>query len=81
MTERTTRNPTASTWEIGWLRRRARPQNNLARRQGEAGNPTGAATSLAELLADQLQVLGPDHPYTLMTRNALAHWRERAGGE
>lgn len=59
---------------------REAPQNNLARWQGEAGNPTGTATPLAELLEDQLQVLGPDHPYTLMTRNALAHWRERAGG-
>jgi hypothetical protein len=32
-----------------------------------------------KLLADQLRVLGPDHPSTLTTRGNLARWRERAG--
>lgn len=48
-------------------------------RRGEAGDPTGATTTYAELLEDYLRVLGPDHPHTLITRNNLAHWRERAG--
>ena len=40
---------------------------------------TGHATAYEELLADQLRVLGPDHPDTLTTRNNLAYWRGRAG--
>jgi hypothetical protein len=31
------------------------------------------------LLADQLRVLGADHPDTLTTRNKLASWRGPAG--
>ncbi|MET0236075.1 MAG: tetratricopeptide repeat protein, partial [Kibdelosporangium sp.] len=33
----------------------------------------------ADLLSDQLRILGPDHPHTLTTRNNLAHWRGEAG--
>ncbi|MFJ8570398.1 tetratricopeptide repeat protein, partial [Streptomyces sp. NPDC093514] len=33
----------------------------------------------AELLADMVRVLGPDHPNTLTTRNNLAYWRGMAG--
>jgi hypothetical protein len=39
----------------------------------------GAAAALELLLADQLRVLGPDHPDTLTTRNNLANWRGEAG--
>ena len=31
------------------------------------------------LLEDRTRVLGPDHPATLTTRSALAHWLGRAG--
>jgi len=31
------------------------------------------------VLADQLRVLGPDHPHTLATRVRLAQWRGQAG--
>ncbi|HEX3955365.1 MAG TPA: tetratricopeptide repeat protein, partial [Trebonia sp.] len=31
-----------------------------------------------ELLADQLRILGPDHPHTLITRSNLASWRGTA---
>ncbi|MFE2534706.1 SAV_2336 N-terminal domain-related protein, partial [Streptomyces sp. NPDC059371] len=37
---------------------------NLAFWWGEAGDPAGAVDSFAELLVDQLRVLGPDHPDT-----------------
>jgi hypothetical protein len=39
----------------------------------------GAATAYTELLADQLRVLGPDHPDTLGARNHLANWQGTAG--
>jgi hypothetical protein len=45
---------------------------------GRAGRP-GAATAYAELLTDQLRVLGPDHPNTLATRSNLPYWRGEAG--
>ncbi|WP_309116018.1 tetratricopeptide repeat protein [Saccharothrix sp.] len=54
-------------------------RSNLARRQGEAGDPAGAITEYEALLADQLRVLGPDHPHTLTTRSNLASWRGEAG--
>ncbi|MFE9679752.1 tetratricopeptide repeat protein [Streptomyces sp. NPDC006259] len=54
-------------------------RHNLAHWRGEAGDPAGAATAAAELLADSLRVLGPDHPDTLTARHNLAYWR--GGGE
>ena len=39
---------------------------------GEAGDTTGAWDLFAALLADQLRVLGADHPDTLTTRTNLA---------
>jgi len=32
-----------------------------------------------QLLTDQLRILGPDHPDTLITRGNLARWRGVAG--
>jgi hypothetical protein len=51
----------------------------LAHWQGEAGDPVGAATAAAELLADHIRVLGPDHPNTLAVRGNLAYCRAVAG--
>ena len=53
-------------------------RHNLAYWQGEAGNPTAAATALTELLKDRLRILDPDHPHTLTTRANLAYWQARA---
>ena len=36
-----------------------------------------AVTAFERLLTDQMRVLGPDAPNTLITRNNLAHWLER----
>jgi hypothetical protein len=52
-------------------------RSNLARWRGQAGDPTGAATTTEQLLTDYLRVLGPDHPHTLTTRNNLAYWRNK----
>ncbi|GFJ85116.1 hypothetical protein Phou_092960 [Phytohabitans houttuyneae] len=46
---------------------------------GEAGDPAGAAHAFEELLADNLRVLGPDHPDTLTTRGNIAYGRGRPG--
>lgn len=46
--------------------------------RGRAGDPAGAATSLTYLLNQQIQILGPDHPRILATREELAYWEERA---
>ena len=46
---------------------------------GEGGDPAGAAGAYEELLADQLRVLGPDHPDTLRTQIFLPYWRGRRG--
>ena len=46
---------------------------------GEAGDVAGAVTAFEVLLADQVRVLGPDHPDALTTRNNLAYWRRQAG--
>ncbi|MEV7046719.1 tetratricopeptide repeat protein [Amycolatopsis sp. NPDC051061] len=54
-------------------------RDSLARWQGEAGDPAGAAAALEEVLADRLRVLGPDHPDTLNARDSLARWRGWAG--
>ncbi|MFE2039163.1 hypothetical protein ACFXBB_39285 [Streptomyces scopuliridis] len=37
----------------------------------------GAVEAFADLVADSLRVLGPDHPDTLTARNNLAFWRSR----
>ncbi|MFV2099447.1 tetratricopeptide repeat protein, partial [Micromonospora sp. LOL_014] len=47
--------------------------------RGEAGDAAGAVTAFEQLLADQLRVLGPDHPGTLTTRHNLALMRGKAG--
>ncbi len=54
-------------------------RNNLARWQGEAGDPVGAAAALEQVLSDRLRMLGPDHLDTLDTRNHLTRWRGEAG--
>lgn len=45
--------------------------------RGRAGDAAGAITSLTYLLNQQIQILGPDHPRILATREELAHWEER----
>ncbi|MGW3098732.1 hypothetical protein ACWDCC_35420 [Streptomyces sp. NPDC001102] len=40
-------------------------RHQLARWRGEAGDASGAAASLADLLDDGVRVLGADHPHTL----------------
>ncbi|HSV66346.1 MAG TPA: tetratricopeptide repeat protein, partial [Mycobacteriales bacterium] len=54
-------------------------RHNLAYWRGEAGDAAGAAAAFEVLLADDLRVLGPDHPDTLATRHDLAWWRGQAG--
>jgi tetratricopeptide (TPR) repeat protein len=54
-------------------------RGNLAYWRGQAGDPSGAGSSLQQLLTDQLRVLGPEHPDTLATRANLARWRGQAG--
>lgn len=46
--------------------------------QGRAGDESGAATALAELLPDLMRVLGPGHPHTLAARDRLAYGRGSA---
>ncbi|MEU4292797.1 hypothetical protein AB0E63_31625 [Kribbella sp. NPDC026596] len=55
-------------------------RGNLAYWRGEAGDAAGAATTIEELLADQLRLLGPDHPDIVVIRDNLAYWRRRAEG-
>jgi Tetratricopeptide repeat len=45
----------------------------------ETNDPAGAAHDFEQLLADQVRVLGPDHPNTLTTRHDLAYSRRDAG--
>jgi hypothetical protein len=54
-------------------------RHSLAYWRGEAGDAVGAATVLAEVLADAIRILGPDHPDTLTTRHNLARLRGEAG--
>ncbi|MFE7116546.1 NB-ARC domain-containing protein [Streptomyces sp. NPDC057654] len=54
-------------------------RRGLARWRGMAGDIGDAATTLAELLPDDLRVLGPDHIDTLMTRHNMAYWQGEAG--
>ena len=46
---------------------------------GEAGQPALAAAQFRDLLADELRVLGPDHPETLIARGNFAYWVSEAG--
>lgn len=39
---------------------------------GETGDVAGAVSAFEGVPADQLRVLGPDHPHTLTTRSNLA---------
>ncbi|MGW7261133.1 hypothetical protein [Streptomyces sp. NPDC054834] len=54
-------------------------RHELARWQGEAGDPASAAIALASLLDDRTRVLGAHHPHTLTTRHELARWQGEAG--
>ncbi|MCK7627771.1 hypothetical protein MUU72_32545 [Streptomyces sp. RS10V-4] len=47
--------------------------------RGQAGDAGGAAEAFANLLDDQVRILGEDHPDTLATRGNLASWRGRWG--
>ena len=46
---------------------------------GKAGNSSGAAAALQQLLTDRLRLLGPEHPDTLSTRHDLARWQGEGG--
>jgi hypothetical protein len=54
-------------------------RGHFATWKGRAGDVTGAVQAYEELLADQLHLLGPDHPDALITFNNLAGWRGEAG--
>jgi NB-ARC domain/Tetratricopeptide repeat len=54
-------------------------RHDLAWWRGAAGHAVGAATALAQVLADQLRVLGPADPRTMATRTSLAYWQGEAG--
>jgi hypothetical protein len=43
---------------------------------GRSGDPAAALRLSQDLLPDLVRVLGPDHPYTLTTRDYIAHWTE-----
>jgi hypothetical protein len=46
---------------------------------GLVGSPTAALTAYEQLLRETLDMLGPDHPDTLITRRNLAGWRGDSG--
>lgn len=48
-------------------------RNNLARARLAAGDHESAITGHETVLADALEVLGPDHPFTLVARTNLAN--------
>ncbi|MEU9286810.1 hypothetical protein AB0D57_19355 [Streptomyces sp. NPDC048275] len=48
---------------------------SLAHWQGAAGDPAGAADTLAELVKQTERVLGKDHKMTGTAQLVLAHWR------
>ena len=50
-----------------------------ALRRGEAGDVTGAISDLESLLAEQVRILGRDHPKTLDTRRYLTRLRRCIG--
>jgi hypothetical protein len=72
-----------SSWQILLLVRGLRFRNATdGLISMKAGYPTvmlGSITEFKALLADQVRVLGPDHPHTLTTRTDLASWRGQAG--
>lgn len=55
-------------------------RHNLARWQGEAGDPQTAVQSLQTVLTDRERILGPHHPHTLTTRHELAWLQGEASG-
>lgn len=68
--------------------RQAEPRNDLralrdtvrmADEGGEAGDAATARDQMAALLQTAEQILGSEHPETLMIRNRLAHWTGEAG--
>jgi tetratricopeptide (TPR) repeat protein len=50
-----------------------------ALRRAKAGDVAGAISDLKNLLADQIRILGPDHPDVLATRGKLAECLEAKG--
>jgi len=52
---------------------------HLARWRAESGNIGTALTELDDILADQVNTLGPHDIATLTTRHNIAHWRARSG--
>lgn len=48
----------------------------LASRRAKAGDVAGAIAELESLLAEEIRVLGPDHPDTLKTRSSLSAFRD-----
>ncbi|MEV2241063.1 FxSxx-COOH system tetratricopeptide repeat protein [Micromonospora sp. NPDC049891] len=48
-------------------------------RQGEAGDPSGAAEYFDHLITRSIQHLAPDHPDVLELRGLAARWRANAG--
>lgn len=45
------------------------------------GDAAGTAESFADLVADRIRVLGPDHPDTVTSQRELAYWQDQAGTE
>ena len=54
-------------------------RGNLARWQGEAGDPAGAALAFQEVIRECHRVLGSDDTKTLIYRSHLAYWQGRSG--
>ncbi|MFF5278636.1 tetratricopeptide repeat protein [Streptomyces sp. NPDC000133] len=54
-------------------------RHELARWRGRAGDAAGAAAEFAEVVVDRRRVLGPEHPDTVKSVRAPAHWREQPG--
>ncbi|WP_301652443.1 tetratricopeptide repeat protein [Streptomyces arenae] len=63
--------------EMERLARRVRELEK--QRDALASRQEPSAAAFADLLTDQVRVLGPDHPDTLTTRSNLAHFRGQAG--
>ncbi|SBW23095.1 hypothetical protein FDG2_3564 [Candidatus Protofrankia californiensis] len=59
-----------------WL---GRADNVLSRWRREPGDPTGAITRYEAILADRLNVLGPDNHHVLAIRHHIALWQCAAG--
>jgi hypothetical protein len=41
-----------------------------------AGDTTGALRLLKQVLADQLRILGPNHPQSRKSQRAITYWAE-----